>query len=694
MVKNQKQNDRGKILDPNNDDAQLGEASSEFDLPEGYILDFLSNERLRDTAKEQVRQRIAHALNAEYGIALGDMQRDFPITIDGRRRRVDIAIFHAGSAHDIENLSRVVVCRPEPSISAKTVRIRDYDQAEKDLTELQSIMVAVDSCKFGLWTNSLEFFYLQKKESRFEIQFEPIGDWPPAGETLFDGDTPSRIRGRRADEDMLKIAFRRCHNFIHGNEGMPKDAAFWQFLYLIFCKIHDELNSPQQPRFWAGPKEQFTVDGRRAIRGRITPIFEEVKRKYQNIFRGNEEISLSDRALAFMVSELSKYDFSRTEVDPKGAAYQEIVGDNLRGDRGQYFTPRKVVKLAIEMLAPKVGERILDPACGTGGFLVGTLAYMSAKFKGENARPSDDTTEQFENLATRLRRFAEESIFGADFDQFLIRASQMNMVMAGDGHGHLYHINSLEFPAGHLEELNKARKEIELGSFDVITTNPPFGSDIPIIDDHILRQYQLANRWERLEDGTFRDTGRRKSSVNPEVLFVERCIQWLKPGGRMAIVLPNGILGNRDDEYIRAWILRHAWVLASIELPVEVFIVEANVNIQTSLLFLRKKTEKEQLRDALDEDALNYPVFMAVAEKVGFDRRGNRIYKRLPNGEDDIQYRLTPIRVNENGRSVFKEVMRPFREEDDDLPEILDRYREFLRANASRYPHLQGLLEN
>lgn len=679
---------------PEDDNVIDHDETSEGNLPDGYILDFISGDRLKDSAKEQVRQRIAHALNAEYGIALNDMARDFAVSVDGKRKRVDIAIFHSGAAHEVANLSRVVVCRPEPKISAKTVRIRDYDQAEKDLAEVEAVMEAVESCQFGLWTNSLEFFYLQKKETRFEARFEPIGDWPPAGETLVDGNTPSRIRGRRADEDMLKIAFRRCHNFIHGNEGMPKDAAFWQFLYLIFCKIHDELNSRNEPRFWAGPKEQFTVDGRRAIRSRITPIFEDVKRKYSNIFRGNEEISLSDRALAFMVSELSKYDFARTEVDTKGAAYQEIVGDNLRGDRGQYFTPRKVVKLAIEMLAPKVGERILDPACGTGGFLVGTLAYMSVKFKAERPRPTDDTTEQFENLTTRLRRFAEESIFGADFDPFLIRASQMNMVMAGDGHGHLYHLNSLEFPLGHLDDLGRAQKEIPLQSFDVIMTNPPFGSDIPIIDDHILHQFELANRWERQDDGTFRNTNKWKSSVNPEILFIERCLQWLTPGGRMAIVLPNGILGNRDDEYIRAWILRNAWVLASIELPVEVFIVDANVNIQTSLLFLKKKTEEEILQEAIQAEPHKYPVFMAVAEKVGFDRRGNRIYKRLPNGEDDIQLRPVRVAINENGRVVEREILRPVKEEDNDLPDIREHFHKFLAENAPHYPHLQGLLEN
>jgi type I restriction enzyme M protein len=157
---------------------------------------------------------------------------------------------------------------------------------------------------------------------------------------------------------------------------MPKDAAFWQFLYLIFCKMHDERSARDRRKFWAGPQEQFTDTGRKEIRKRIIPLFEEVKQEYKAIFRESDEITLSPRALAFMVSELSKYEFSRIDVDAKGAAYQEIVGTNLRGDRGQYFTPRGAIRLVVQTLDPKEKERILDPACGTGGFLVASLAHM------------------------------------------------------------------------------------------------------------------------------------------------------------------------------------------------------------------------------------------------------------------------------------------------------------------------------
>jgi type I restriction enzyme M protein len=553
---------------------------AENTIAAGYTLDYISGKQIKETKKELVRQRVVRALIHEYGFSPEDMENDFSI---GGHRKVDVAIFHHGKDHTPENLGRAVLCRPEPNVGKNTVRIRDFEQAATDLDDVESVMREVEAVQYGLWTNGLEFFFLEKEKNRFEIKCNPIGDWPMAEESVGTKEVISDAHTRIADTEMLKITFRRCHNFIHGNEGMPKDAAFWQFLYLIFCKMHDEsLRAKQRQawkrRFWAGPKEQFDNQGRKAIRMRIEELFSEVKKQYPNIFRGNEEISLSDRALAFIVSELAKYDFTRTDVDAKGVAYQELVGVNLRGDRGQYFTPRGVVKLVVEMLDPKEDERILDPACGTGGFLVATIGHMLKKFRDElNIQPENESTSDFLTVYERLREYATDKVYGSDFDPFLLRASQMNMVMAGDGRGHNYHLNSLEFPNGHLIEhieqeeerlkIKKGdgiRKQLNLGTFDIVMTNPPFGSDIPITDKNILKEFELAHNWESDGEGGFRNTGVAKGSVAPEILFIERCIKWLKPGtGRMGIVLPDGVLGNPAAEYIRWWIMRETQVLAS-----------------------------------------------------------------------------------------------------------------------------------
>jgi len=564
-------------------------------IEDGKILDYITGKPVAENDKERVRQRIARALFHEYGISVDDMEPDFKVKVDGSNKKIDIAIFEPGSEHTPENVRRLVVCQKELKVGDKgAYKMRDHEQAAKEFELLHGAMTACEKCKYGLWTNGLELFFFETTRTRFDIKFKPIGDWPLADESIGTRDVVSQAKLRRADPEMLRTAFRRCHNFIHGNEGMPKDAAFWQFLYLIFAKMFDERQPADARRFWAGATEQFEETGRKAIRKRVLPLFEEVKKRHSSIFRGNEEITLSDRALAFMVNELAKYDFGRTDVDAKGAAYQEIVGTNLRGDRGQYFTPRGAIKLMVEILDPQPGERVLDPACGTGGFLIATLDHLNRRFHAEDSvNVGDESTEEFLSLRERLGAFVTKNLFGADFDQFLVRASQMNVVMASNAEANLFHMNSLEFPSGHLAGVEGARKTAALGTMDVVLTNPPFGSEIPISDPNILRHFELARVWERTDDGAFRDTGKLQTSVAPEVLFIERVLQFLKPGGRAGLVLPNGILSNASDAYIRDWILRHAQVTASIDLPMETFIPEGNVNILTSLLFLRKRTPQE-----------------------------------------------------------------------------------------------------
>ncbi len=654
------------------------EASEVTALEEGKILDYITGKPLKDSAKEQVRQRIARALFHEHGISVDDMEPDFKLKVDGRNKKVDIAIFEAGAEHTVANLRRVVVCDKEPNHSKKgAFKMRDHKQADKEFGLLHGAMAEAENCAYGLWTNGLEFFFFRREKTRFDVRYEPIGDWPMADESIGTREVVSNARMRRAEPEMLRVAFRRCHNFIHGNEGMPKDAAFWQFLYLIFAKMHDERQPGDSRRFWAGPTEQFDEKGRKAIRSRIEPLFKEVKKKYSSIFRGNEEITLSDRALAFMVSELAKYDFGRTDVDAKGAAYQEIVGTNLRGDRGQYFTPRGAIKLMVQMLDPKPDERVLDPACGTGGFLVATLDHLNKKFHADaEVAVGEESTDEFLSIQDRLGDFVARNLFGADFDQFLVRAAQMNVVMASNAEANLFHMNSLEFPAGHLTGVEPAKKAAEFGTMDVVMTNPPFGSDIPITDPNILRHFELAHVWERTEDGAFRNTGRLQGSVAPEVLFIERCINWLREGGRMGIVLPDGILGNPGDDYIRWWMLRHCWVLASVDLPVELFVAEAKVNVLPSILFLkRKRADQIRLEDL--KGARDYDIFCAVSERVGIDRRGQPLYKRTKDGEEVLTAVSEVERVRIGEKYVERRLTRHQKVRDDDLPDIGAAYLEY-----------------
>lgn len=661
-------------------------------LAEDEAIDFITGKPVKLKGNEEVRQQVARALYAEYGIRVQDMERDFRIdvSIDGRqtRKKADIAIFEPESEHSMANLRRVVICKPEPKGGRSVTKLRTFTQAEKDLDELKTLLgtESTPQVHYGMWTNGVDFFFLEKETNRWNASFEPRASWPLADETIQPGTVVSVGKLRRGEAGMLKTAFRRCHNYIHGNEGMPKDAAFWQFLYLLFAKMHDEresLRARRPPEFYVLPAEPFDDAGRRAIRRRIETLFAEVKKEYA-LFGPRDELTLSDRALAFIAGELASYNLTGTDADVKGIAYQELVGTNLRGDRGQYFTPPAAVKLMVEILDPQEDEVVLDPACGTGGFLRETLRHLLEKYRAdEHTTGFPDTREQLLKHQDRLQEYAGRRLFGADFDPFLVRASAMSVMMLTGKPGNIFYMDSLAFPGGHLTGKEEAAARIPLGrTVDVLMTNPPFGTDIKIEDPVTLDMYRggVARSWSRSKE-----TGRPVAGENPvsamapEQLFIQRAVQWVKPGGRIGIVLPNGILSNPGpaDEGIRAWILENCWVLASVELPVETFIHEAGVNILTSLLFLKKKTDEEMRAAAIAGRQPDYPVFMAVAEKVGIDRRGNPVYKRRPDGEIilDWQEEKQLIEVRGHERSVI--VRRRVKAIDNDLPEIAKAYKAF-----------------
>ncbi|WP_329294301.1 methylation-associated defense system DNA methyltransferase MAD2 [Streptomyces pseudovenezuelae] len=668
-------------------------------LEEGQVVDYITGKAIKETPKEKVRQRIARALVHEHGIDPHDMATDFSVTVSEegaarkRSKKADIAIFESRLPHTTANLRRVVVCKPEPKRGKNVVKLREPKQARNDLAELQELMGNEDrpQCVDGMWTDGVDFFFLKKTIGEFGATFEDRSDWEIAEGTIGSRTVASHQRLRRADPDMLKIAFRRCHNYIHGNEGMPKDAAFWQFLYLLFAKMYDErvTGGTGRGRFRTGLKEMFAEDGRAAISARVKELFEDVKREYKDVFKPTDEITLSDRALAFIVSELAPYDLTGTDVDAKGIAYQELVGTNLRGDRGQYFTPRGAVNLMVEILDPQEDETVLDPTCGTGGFLQATLKHLRHTWKKQAGTLGfPDTKEERDRYGDRLKAYADEHLYGADFDPFLVRATTMAIMTLAQTTGNVFHMDSLAFPRGHLAGVELATRKIPLGEeVDVLLTNPPFGADIPVSDESVLGSFRdgLAKSWGRnKETGEIEaSTTSTPASMAPEQLFVQRAIEWVKPGGRIGIVLPNGILSNSKpmDEAVRRYILERCWVLASVELPVETFVVDANVNILTTLLFLKRKTDQE-LRNYRMGTEKPYPVFMAVAEKVGFDRRGNELYKRQANGDIVVETTTDMERLRIRGKEVTRPLTRVKPVIDNDLPTIAENYREF----RAKYP--------
>jgi type I restriction enzyme M protein len=546
-----------------------------------------------------------------------------------------------------------------------------------------------------MWTNGRQKEVLKKyKNDKGKYDYMEYNDIPSADGNIEDINRPNRTTLKNASGDNLLFVFKTCHNHIYANDGLQKQPAFFEFLKLIFCKIEDEKNIGAPLEFYAESEERANPDGQLTVKKRITKIFKRVKEAHGKIFEANDEIKLTPRSLAYVISELQKYSLLNTHIDIKGKAYEEIVGANLRGDRGEFFTPRNIMNMTVEMINPKVGERVLDSSCGTGGFLVSAMTHameeLEAQFVKETGISKAKWNNDFQKMyQDRVKDMAQNNYFGFDINPDLVKATKMNMVMNNDGSGNILQINSLlpphEWPEAFKKKLievlkikKKIRNHTTIDFFDVIVTNPPFGSKIPIKDKNVLKQYDLAHKWVyNKETGAWVKTGELQPSVPPEILFIERCLQFLKEGGRMGIVLPDSILGAPGLSYIREWLIKNVRIVASFDLHADTF--QPRNGTQTSVLFLQKNTKEEIDKIEKTGQIEDYNIFMAMLEKIGHDKRGNPLYKRDKDGNEILVPDTDNISVLgstvEGDRTVSHEKKKKL--EDDQTPMVPSIFKEW-----------------
>ena len=346
------------------------ENTEEIILEDNQILCVLTDQPKKSTSKEENLQSTIRMLNEEYGFDLSDMKRDFTISfIDpesgkSKKQKVELVIFDKGAKHDQENIVRVAIVQDD--------KTKENDKKKGVQMTLENAMAALDNCEFGLWTNGIDIKYLQREDDAigFDYIFSDLSDIPGFGENINDLERPERSHSRKPANDSLIKVFKRSHDYIYANEGRKKDA-FWQLLYLIFCKLYDEKRRftdyekgiSYRKKFWVGVKEQNTDEGRKAVADRIKSLFTELKEDdvFSGVFDGNEAIDLTDKGLAFIAGELAKYSFLDATVDVKGLAYETIVSNTLKQEAGQFFTPRNIVRAMVEMLNPDENTRVLDP---------------------------------------------------------------------------------------------------------------------------------------------------------------------------------------------------------------------------------------------------------------------------------------------------------------------------------------------
>ena len=596
---------------------------SEEVIPPGKVKCFITGKLRKDKPEERVRQDVARGLVEEYGYDKNDIDIEFPIKMGRAKKRADIVIFSENAEHTQENIYLIV--------EVKTEDVKPSDK-KAGVGQLESYIAASPNSAFALWVGNerLAFKVIEEKGKRVLTQ---IPDVPMGGEVS----VPKPTRGSLVPAVDLKQAFKRTHNYIYANQGFQKDKAFEELQKLIFIKVYDEQYNPTL-QFYILPGEDISK-----VRERLVSVFQKVQERYKYIFRGNEILELNDIVLGYVVSELQRFSLVDTDTDVKGEAYETIVGPNLRGDRGEFFTTRTVCSMTMEMLfslfpeeklTSPGGMKILDPAIGTGGFLIDGVQKIKQLFLKREIK--------YDQLRDSVRDVSTTNFFGADFNPFLVKVAQMNMVMHGDGSSNIFHVNSLETPSSWNDE---AKGKVHLGEFDMVVTNPPFGTKAVVNNPDILEQFELT---------TFKANSPR-TALPPEQLFIERCLGFLKPGGLLGIVLPDSILSNPGLTWIREWILKKTYIIASIDLPVETF--EPHTGTQTSILILRKKTPEQE---KYSED---YEIFMAIPEKVGHDRRGNKVFKTTPEGD---------VELDEKGEKVI----------DDHLFLVAEMFKEWIRGKG------------
>ena len=396
----------------------------------------------------------------------------------------------------------------------------------------------------------------------------------------------------------LTQEFAKIRNILAGQaSGMTLDQSLAnQLIDILLCKMYDENNTKKNEvvrlQLHPGENSQKLLD-------RINQIYFEVKQipEIGTLFINGDSISIQPNLLAEIINIIQPYELTRAKRDVIGEAFESFIGSSLRGEEGQFFTPRNIVEMICEIINPKSGEIILDPACGTGGFLTQAIKHHHSKMN------------------------SNWSVYGIDKDAFLARVAAIQVGLLRDkADGWCFCANSLDYPSNWPTELFK---KMPLGSVDVIMTNPPFGSKISV-GSTITKSYDLGKTWKKKTENKWEKTNSFETDRPPQLLFIERCLQFLKPGGRMAIVLPDGVLGNQKEGYVRQYIKEIADIIAIVDLPLETFM--PSTSTKTSVLFLRKKQQSEASKE----------IFMAIGTTCGHDRRGNAIFNLDGSIKDDL----------------------------------------------------------
>ena len=579
------------------------------ELKAGYVSDYISGITVKDTPEERdAVQVFSRRLVEDYGYPKEHIQTRPQFRVrkspsdEEKSYPVDIAVFSSTSKIEA-NLHLVVECKKK---------------TRKDGVAQLKLYMDMSPAEIGVWFNGNEHEYIRKVHHKNGSRsYQPLPNIPRYGQRIEDIGLFKRKDLKKPSN--LRSVFRDLRNHLAGmTTGITRDEALAQeIINILFCKILDEQETApdETVTFRAGVDEDPEE-----IKKRILAIFSKVKTAtFDDVFTPNDTINLDADSLRYVVGELQNYCVMDADRDAIGDAFEVFIGPALRGAEGQFFTPRNVVDLMVRILNPQPNEKIIDPACGSGGFLIGSLEHVWGILRSEAKRKN--WTER--QLTKKEVEVSTDCFRGIDKDAFLARVCKAYMALVGDGRGGVFCANSLNRPA---EWPSKLRDKIDLGKFDVIMTNPPFGQDIVVTGEQLLAQYSLGYKWKPNAAKVMEKTSELHEKQPPQLLFLERCLQLLKPGGRLGIVLPESVLGNPSYEHMHVF-LQRATVEAVITMPEALFKTSGKGGTHTKVcaLIIRNSPPKRDRK-----------IFMADAKWCGHDSRGNPTLRRNAKGDMEL----------------------------------------------------------
>lgn len=399
------------------------------------------------------------------------------------------------------------------------------------------------------------------------------------------GDSEKDIKPVSREE--LIRALEKSHDTVWQGGKLAPTTAFDEISKLLFCKLRDEKEGTKRGDYYEF--QIGTHEPAQEVYNRINSIYQKAKREDVEVFK--DDIRLDPKIVYNVVEHLQGISFSKTDLDTKGVAFEIFMTDFFKGKMGQFFTPREIIRFCVRMLNPDRSDLVLDPACGSGGFLLNAMDSVR-----EFAEENYEEREAWEYW----HKFAMNNLYGIEVNDQIARVCKMNMIIHDDGHTNIISADALQ----DFDDIKKIHKGFLRNHFDIILTNPPFGAVIKDTEKDYLNKFELGAKLKK------------RKNQKTEILFIERCLSFLKPGtGQMAIVLPDGVLTNSSLQYVRDFLMDKSQILAVVSLPQFAF-THFGAGVKSSLVFVRKK--------AKDEKISKYPIFMAIAEHIGYDAAGRK----------------------------------------------------------------------